>query len=388
MYKIFEDVDPHGRISSVAGTPTLQHQAFEHSLQPNIITNNTNGRILFANKAACALLGYSRKELQATTRAAIFGLNDRNFKRLLQQKRVAGGFHTILTAIRKNGKPLFCEVAAALFSTEDGSVNTVLAISDMSQSIRKQKKIDTGKEKIVADNISLATALHDMSTQKSQERETQIRKKQIAKATEEAKETERSDIGKELHDNVNQLLGVSKLYMDMARRGGKDSRECLDRSSEYTMSAIEEIRKLTKGLTTDIIQSLGLCRAIQNIAQDTMRVKPVKVICSLKTFEEESVGDKFKLNIFRIVQEQLNNIVKHAEASKIIIVVSQNSKRVTLSISDNGVGFNTEKERDGIGLENIKSRAASYGGTADFVSQPDHGCTLTTTFPFTAELNK
>jgi PAS domain S-box-containing protein len=388
MYKLFEDADARTRISSTSNIRTLQHLAFEQSLQPNIITDNRNGRILFANKAACALFGYSKRELQATTRDAIFDLNERGFKKLLEQKRIAGGFNAMLTAIRKNGKSLFCEVTAGLFNIEDGNVNMVMAISDMSHHIRKQKKIDTSKEKIVADNITLAASMHEISAQKSQARESRIRKKQIAEATEEAKEAERSDIGKELHDNVNQLLGVSKLYMDMAKRGGKDSDECLARSSEYTMTAIEEIRKLTKGLTSDIIQSLGLCRAIQNIAQDTMQVKPIKIICSLKTFEEESVGDKFKLNIFRIVQEQLNNILKHAKASKIIIVVSQNSELVKLSIADNGIGFNTEKERDGIGLENIKSRAASYGGTADFESQPDHGCTLTTTFPFTDKLKE
>ena len=155
----------------------------------------------------------------------------------------------------------------------------------------------------------------------------------------------------------------------------------LSRSSEYTLTAIEEIRKLTKGLTTDTIKNLGLCEAIDNVTRDTMEVNPVKISCALKSFKEHSVNDKFKLNVFRIVQEQLNNILKHAKATEVTISLSQNKKSIILSISDNGVGFDTGKKRKGIGIANIKSRAASYNGTADFVSQPGQGCVLTVTFP-------
>jgi len=169
----------------------------------------------------------------------------------------------------------------------------------------------------------------------------------------------------------------------MAKRGGKDSEFYLSRSSEYTMTAIEEIRKLTKELTTDTIKSLGLCEAIESVVQDTMEVNPVKISCALKSFIEQSVTDKFKLNVFRIVQEQLNNILKHAKATAVTISLSQNKKTIILTISDNGVGFDTGKKRKGIGVDNIKSRVASYNGTADFVSGPGQGCVLNETFPVT-----
>jgi PAS domain S-box-containing protein len=210
--------------------------------------------------------------------------------------------------------------------------------------------------------------------------EVRLKEKQIEAAMIEAKETERSDIGKELHDNVNQLLGVSRLYLDMAKKGGPHSGMYLGRSSEYTLSAIEEIRKLTKGLTTDTIEHLGLGQAIHTIAHDTMEVNKVKISCSLERFVENSVNDKFKVNLFRIVQEQLNNILKHAKASAVTIQLLQNKKTTTLVVADNGIGFDLTRKRNGIGLENIKSRAASFDGMADFVSSPGHGCTLTVAF--------
>jgi len=264
-------------------------------------------------------------------------------------------------------------------------------------------KADDSVANIISSSIILRKAggkayrmighMQDISKQKlleeKLEQEIKLKEKQIADAKEEAKDAERSDIGKELHDNVNQLLGVSKLYLDMAKRGGENREIYLLHSSEYTLMAIEEIRKLTKGLTTDTIKNLGLCEAIDNITRDTMEVNPIKISCTLESFIEDSVNDKFKLNVFRIVQEQLNNILKHAKATKVSISLSQNKKSIMLTISDNGVGFDTGQKRKGIGVVNIKSRAASYNGRADFVSQPGEGCVLTVTFPVTdALLNK
>jgi len=227
-------------------------------------------------------------------------------------------------------------------------------------------------------------SMHDITKQKtleeSLEREIKLKEMQIAEATEDAKETERSEIGKELHDNVNQLLGASKLYLEMAKRGGKDSRMYLSRSSEYTLIAIEEIRKLSKGLTTNAIKDLGLCAAIENIRRDTMEVNAVKIVFNVENFIENSVNDEFKLNIYRIIQEQINNILKHAKATEVGIKLLQNKKSIKLIISDNGIGFDTGKKRNGIGIDNIKSRAASYNGAADFISQPGSGCVLTATF--------
>ncbi|MEO7982725.1 MAG: PAS domain-containing protein [Bacteroidota bacterium] len=213
------------------------------------------------------------------------------------------------------------------------------------------------------------------------EKEIRLKEKQIADATSDAKEAERSDIGKELHDNVNQLLGVSRLYLEMAKRGGHDSEMYLSRSSEYTLTAIEEIRKLTKGLTADTIKDLGLCEAIGKIAKDTMQVNPLKIDCDLRSFMEDKVNYKFKLNIFRIVQEQLNNVLKHAKATEVRLSLVQTKSSIVLSISDNGIGFDTGKKQKGIGIANIKTRSASYNGVADFVSQPGKGCILTVIFP-------
>jgi signal transduction histidine kinase len=181
---------------------------------------------------------------------------------------------------------------------------------------------------------------------------------------------------------VNQLLGASNLYIDLAKKGGKDTELFLSRSSEYTVTAIEEIRKLTRRLTTDIIDNIGLCKAIKNISRDTMETNPVNITCRLRTFEEKTVSEKLKHALFRIVQEQLNNILKHARATTVVISLSQNKTFVNLSISDNGIGFNTHKKSGGIGLQNIRSRVAGFNGMIEIISKPGNGCKLAVKLPF------
>jgi signal transduction histidine kinase len=259
------------------------------------------------------------------------------------------------------------------FLKADGSVSNVsstgIILRDANGKVYRMigSMQDTSKQKVLEARLEQEIALKEV---------------QIFQAMNDAKETERSEIGRELHDNVNQLLGASRLYLDLAKQGGPDSELYLSRSSEYTLTAIEEIRKLTKSLTTASMEGLGLREAIEQIVHDSMEVNPAKISCVLTTFNEDNFGDKFKLTIFRIVQEQLNNISKHAKASRVIITLSQNKKAVILIIFDNGVGVDTHQSKDGIGLANIKKRAALYSGITDIVSQPGNGFVLTVVFPF------
>jgi signal transduction histidine kinase len=136
---------------------------------------------------------------------------------------------------------------------------------------------------------------------------------------------------------------------------------------------------------TDTIKEFGLCAAIEDIARDTMEASPVKIHCKLQPSLERAMSDKFKMNAFRIVQAQLNNILKHASASDVHITMSEKKAEFALSISDNGVGFDNTKKSNhtGIGISNIISRAESYRGKARFITGPGKGCKLVIKFPVT-----
>jgi signal transduction histidine kinase len=115
---------------------------------------------------------------------------------------------------------------------------------------------------------------------------------------------------------------------------------------------------------------------------------PIKITCKMDGNVQIVRNAKFNLNIFRIVQEQLNNIIKHANASIVHIGYSQNDAAIILSITDNGSGFDTTKKNSGIGIINIKSRAKFFKGSANFLSKPGEGCILTVTFPVEGSLDK
>ena len=192
-------------------------------------------------------------------------------------------------------------------------------------------------------------------------------------AVQEARNSERSEIGKELHDNVNQLLGASKLYMEMAKKGGKNSKTYLARSTEYTLTAIEEIRKLTKGLTSDSIEILGLLEAFRNLSSDIMQIQNIQIMLDLDPAVENLLSVKAKLNLYRITQEQFNNILKHSGAATVSVSLKLANNAVSLKIVDDGKGFNMGETRNGIGLNNINERARAIGATSEIWSAIGEG---------------
>lgn len=258
------------------------------------------------------------------------------------------------------------------FICPDGSVSKVISRANI---IRN----NLGKA------IRMIGIVHDVSQERKLairlKEEVIIKEKQIVEAIVEAKEMERSDLGKELHDNVNQLLGASMLYLDMARKDISHGETYLIHSSEYTLKAIEEIRKLAKGLTSDTINKSGLSGAILRIVEDTRETNSTNIHFQLSIALEDLMAEKFKINIFRIIQEQLNNIIKHSKAYDASITFSKKKSELILRIEDNGVGFRVNQKANGIGLSNIESRTKLYKGNVDIISKPGMGCKLVFSFP-------
>lgn len=228
------------------------------------------------------------------------------------------------------------------------------------------------------------TLITDITSQRRLEEEVEEEKikkqKEITHAVFAAQENERSAIGRELHDNINQILGATKLYIDMAKKDNPNRNSYLATSSEYTLIAIEEIRKLSKTLITPLINENGLVNSVKDIAEDIMLVLPINIIITTDDFDESALGNKFKLDIFRIVQEQINNTLKHAQAEKILIAFKENDGQLLVSVIDDGIGFDTTKKKSGVGFTNIRSRAELYNGIMQLASEVGKGTQLCLTF--------
>jgi PAS domain S-box-containing protein len=206
--------------------------------------------------------------------------------------------------------------------------------------------------------------------------ERSIRHKEITEAVLTAQENERSDIGKDLHDNLNQILGATKLYIESARTDKKNRDLFLTKSSAFIMIVIEEIRRISKTLATPGIHTMGLFDSIRILLSDLVLINPIKIEFNKKDIVEKDLNEKLQLNIFRIVQEQLNNICKHANATHAAIELSRHEKEIILLISDNGKGWDTSERSKGVGIRNITSRAELCNGKAEIESKPGEGFQL------------
>ena len=211
------------------------------------------------------------------------------------------------------------------------------------------------------------------------------KQKLIAQAMVDAQEKERAEIGKELHDNINQILSTTKLYLELAKNNPKERLSLINRSAGNIHIAIHEIRNISRSLVPASIGDLGLVDSVTDL------VESVKVATRALHIEfypvgnvDERIGDKAKLMLFRIIQEQVNNVLKHSGARNLIIelVLEEAENKVELNITDDGKGFDPAGNgKKGLGLSNITSRADLFGGKVAILSAPGEGCQLRVQVP-------
>ncbi|MGC4100077.1 PAS domain-containing sensor histidine kinase [Ferruginibacter sp.] len=234
--------------------------------------------------------------------------------------------------------------------------------------------------------IRLIGAIQDITERKKLEAQLmneQVKKqKLINQATIEAQEKERSMISAELHDNVNQLLMSARLHIGAAKKSDIQE-ELLDKASEYLLQAVEEIRSLSKRLNTSIVKSVGLEPSIMDICRNMKKFNDITVTTDIDTAVIDKLTQEQQLVVFRIIQEQSNNIIKYSRAVAATISLKEKNNQCNLVISDNGIGFDKAKQKaSGIGFINIFNRIDAYNGKVEIVTYPDNGCTLNITMPY------
>lgn len=236
--------------------------------------------------------------------------------------------------------------------------------------------------------VKVIGAMQDITERKQLESRLlndQVQKqKMINKATIEAQEKERNRISAELHDNVNQLLMSAKLHIGVGQMRPENQDEMLSKASQYVLMAVEEIRNLSKTLNSHILHVVGLKKCITEIANNMKLAAELEVTVDVIDDLENLLNNEQQLMIYRIVQEQSNNILKYAEASEVFISIRTFDQKIELLISDNGKGFNKKEQKaKGIGFINIFNRVDAHNGKVTITSSPGNGCLLEVLFPIT-----
>ena len=225
----------------------------------------------------------------------------------------------------------------------------------------------------------------DITERKKLERKSLAEKiahqRQLTQATIDAQEKERSEMGKELHDNINQILASVKLYLDTALRNEGIREDLVMKSMDLTVNAINEIRQLSHSLMPPSFEKLSLKEVVEELADELNAIGCFTIHVSMEDLREEHLGNQQKIMLYRIIQEQLNNIIKYANAEDVCIGIKKCASALQLTIADNGVGFDPAVKSKGIGLKNIESRVSYYAGKMHLHSTPGKGTVLEVMLP-------
>lgn len=257
------------------------------------------------------------------------------------------------------------------FECADGSYRTIL---DKGFIIRDGK----------GTAIRMIGAMQDITEQRELQiqlkKEEQRKKTEIMKAIIDAQEKERYEISHELHDNVSQLLTTCKLLLEAAKtqHGGN---KYMEQSIQNLQKAIDEIRSISHRLNPATLQYVGLRGAIDDLVTNINNTGKVQISFSSSLQPDAKISQEVQLAIFRIVQEQVTNILKHSDAKKVSIILNESGKILKLTISDDGKGHDLQTKKHGLGLKNIFNRAEFYKGTTEISSEPGKGFTLRVEIP-------
>lgn len=317
------------------------------------------GRLLAMNPQGMAMLGYdSSTELPATSLFELTPKEDHDRVRAHLATALEAGIlrNADCTLLRKNGDRFPAEWSASASPGGNGQP------------------------------AALVSVMRDITRRKRTDEELRQMPRQII----EAQEVERLRVARELHDGVNQLIASVKMRLrkvDASLAGTSPAaHEILSRCNKLLVQALEENRRIAHNLHPTDLDNLGLADACRNLCRDLQSRTNLKVKCQINRVPEW-LPPALELNLFRIIQEAMTNVEKHARAKSLHarLVFQQNS--VVLKIQDDGRGFDPKRAKvgkgkwRGIGLTNMRERAASLGGTCEVKPAPDHGTTVTVCVP-------
>lgn len=261
---------------------------------------------------------------------------------------------------RKDGTSFPAFVTDSPVYNEQGQLTAIIGVSIDITERKKAEETLSAMERKIQDN-------------KIQEQ------KKISRAIIKAQEAEKNHIGKELHDNINQILASTKMYLSSAANKNEAIREMLKYPIELINNSIEEIRLLSHKQVTPL-KNINLEELLKGMIS-TLNENALPEMKFTYSVAEGLLYDDLKLNIYRIIQEQVNNIIKHAAAKNAHVGVKTEDNSIIITVTDDGNGFKVSDKRKGIGISNMMNRVESYNGIMKIKSSPGKGCSILITIP-------
>lgn len=212
--------------------------------------------------------------------------------------------------------------------------------------------------------------------------------KKLTQRVFDAQEEERGRVARELHDGISQILVGVRYALDNARRrlerGADNVEEPLGKGIASLGEAITEVRRISRDLRPGVLDDLGLGPALKNLTEEFEARTGIASTFDTVVFRNRLDNDA-RIALYRIAQEALTNVERHAGASEVALDLRGHRRGATLTITDNGEGIpvHGRTRTQGLGLRNMQERMDQLGGTLDLRSVPNGGTTIEATVPLT-----
>lgn len=268
------------------------------------------------------------------------------------------------------------------------SAAAAIASGDFNQPVHTDRRDEIGKlarafnamiSKVSRSQAELRNKFHETE-------EITSRLRELSAHLQNIREEERIHIAREMHDELGQLLtgfkmDISWLTKRLEKTGEPAVREKLQEMMELVNEAARFVRRIASELRPSLLDDLGLVAALEWHSQEFSRRANIRV--EFKTpLEEVQLPVETATGLFRIYQESLTNVARHAEAKQVIVELQQNTGEILLTISDDGRGFDiASRQRKTLGLLGMKERAAMLGGQLRIYSAPGKGTTVVISIP-------
>jgi len=314
-----------------------------------------DGKILDANMALIEIMGYPNREtiLSVNTGDVYVNSKDREFFQATIEKQGAiYGFETQL--YRYDGIPVWVGINARLVKNVDGNL------------------------------LYYEGSLTDISERKQAEEEiskSQAQLRNLANHLQSVREEERTSIAREIHDELGQALTGLKMDISwMAKRIPEDQTQLLDKlnaMSELNVNTLRTVQKISTELRPGLLDDLGLVAAVEWQTEEFQNRTGIP--CRLTVDPEDiAVDERRATTLFRIFQETLTNITRHAQATKVTVHLKEKEETIELRVRDNGKGITPEQLTNphSFGLIGIRERVHPWGGEVTIKGRPGRGTTV------------
>ena len=326
-----------------------------------IITDDEQGNIRYFNEKFAEIFGYSMAEMKELSYDSLVHPDDLNnirkiHKKRIQNKRIPARFE--FRGKKKDGSDIFLEADAVKFKENGAITGTRSYIRDITEQKRMADEIKSSREIL----RSLAAYLQSV------------------------REEERTNISREIHDELGQALTALKMDLFWIKGNLSKKPQMIETKTEEMISLTDTIIKTVKKISSDLrpglLDDLGLVPAIEWQTQEFQ--ERMQIPCRLKIDSEKMTIEKEESTaLFRIFQEALTNIARHAQATNVKVMLDIKKNMVVLKVQDNGTGITKDKVNSplSLGLVGMMERAKSFGGEVVILGKENEGTSVTVKIP-------